>query len=507
MASYLLFSRTAGFNGNRGTWDVAGIAGFGGSIGGNSDFSGGPEQFADGMASMFGLTGGFTPALGTAMAAGKAISTTGGASFTDGPTLAAFSVAADRVSLALEDGDWNDIKNLEIVLRTDDLAERVVLENFVDVRLKLGDGVKTPSGVTYEVDVLNAKRGEIDASELDGGLRLLLTTASNEAGWVNTVTVTGSDFDDAFTYAEGEDFTGAGGLVVTGGANATIVTDMGGDEGSVALSLAYGYANGRTTADILAAWDADGADLATNGSFTSHRDAAFRLNADSTGLGVRNTGDRSFEIDGKDALYVSIGGEFSGQKAHKVTIDLSLFYERELFGLLGANGFEGAVVTLFDFDTEVFSGTFASESGDWFRNGTSAGLSQIVIDSAGAFTFDTVRISAIDDPSRRDPHDFLVRGVTFEGLFAAGGDVVTLGPGRDRITFDATDAANVLDTVYGFEAGIDSVTILTADGTGAGVTVTEIAGDTVFTFAHDAAKALIIRDMTGLVAGDDYLFA
>lgn len=507
MASYLLFSRSALFNGNRGAWDIAGLAGFGGTIGGSAAFDGGPEGFADGIASLFDLSGGASAAVGTAMAAGKALSTSGGTSFTAGPSLATFSVTEDRISLGLEGSNWNDIKNLELVLRTDDLVERVTIENFVDVRLKLGDGVKAPSGRTYEVDVLNTKRGEIDASELDGGLRLVLTTSSNEAGWSNTVTVTGSDFDDNLSYGAGESFTGAAGLVVTGGANATIVTDMGGDEGSFSLSLSYGYANGPTTAAILAQWAADGAALASNGSFTSHRDTAFRLNADSIGLGVRSPGDRSFEIDGKDAIHVSIGGEFAGQRAHKVTIDLSLFYERELFGLLGANGFEAAVVTLFDFDTEVFSGTFASTSGDWFRNGASPGLSQIVIDSGGAFAFDTVRISAVDDPTRRDPHDFLLRGITFEGLFAAGGDVVTLGPGRDRVTFDATDAANTLDTLYGFDAGLDTVTILTADGTGAGVTVREVAGDTVFTFADDAAKALILRGVTGLVAGDDYLFA
>jgi len=507
MASYLLFSRSAGFNGNRGTWDVAGIAGFGGATGSNSAFSGGPESFADGMASLFDLTGGFSPALIPAMAAGKAISTNGGMSFTSGPSLEVFSVTTARLSLSLAEQDWNDIKNLELVLRTDDLIERVIIENFVDVRLKLGDGVKFPSGTTYEVDVLNAKRGEIDASELDGGLRLMLTTTSNEATWINTFTAIGSGFDDNFAYGEGESFIGAGGLIASGGANATIITNMGGDQGSFALTLAYGYANGPTTADILAQWDAHGAALSTNGSFTSHRDVAFRLHAESTGLGVRSPGDRSFEIDGQDALYVTIGGAFAGQKAHKVTIDLSLFHERELFGLLGADGFEAAVITLFDFDTEVFSGTFASESGDWFRNGTSAGLSTIVIDSLGAFAFDTVRLSAVDDPSRRDPHDFLVRGVTFEGLFAAGGDVVTLGPGRDLITYDATDVTNTIDTLYGFEAAIDAVTIITADGTGAGVTVAEIAGDTLFTFAHDAAKALIIRGVTGLVAGDDYLFA
>jgi hypothetical protein len=507
MASYLLFSRTALFNGNRGAWDVAPLAGFGGSVGGASAFDGGPESFANGTGSLFDLSGGLSPALGTAIASGRAISTTGGASFTAGPSLATFSVTADALMLALADKHWNDIKNLELVLRTDDLVERVVIENFVDVRLKLGDGVKFPSGRTYEVDVLNVKRGEIDASELDGGLRLELTTSSNEAGWINTVTVTGSDFDDTLFYGAGDSFVGAGGLVVTGGANATIVTDMGGDQGHFALSLSYGYANGPTTADILAQWQADGAALVANGSFTSHRDAAFRLHPDSIGLGVRSAGDRSFEIDGKDAVYVSIGGDFAGQRAHKVTIDLSLFYERELFGLLGADGFEAAVITLFDFDTVVFSGTFASTSGDWFQNGASPGLSQIVIDSLGAFAFDTVRISAVDDPSRRDPHDFLLRGITFEGLFAAGGDVVTLGPGRDLVTFDATDAANTLDTLYGFESGIDLITIITASGTGAGVTLAEIAGDTVFTFADDPAKALIVRGVTGLVAGDDYLFA
>jgi hypothetical protein len=507
MASYLLFSRTAAFNGNRGAWDVAALAGFGGAIGGASAFDGGPEAFADGTASLFDLSGGPSTATGTAMAAGRAISTSGGASFTAGPSLASFSVTADKVTLALAEGDWNSIKNLELVLRTDDLVERVTIENFVDVRLKLGDGVKIPSGRTYEVDVLNVKRGEIDASELDGGMRLALTTSSNEAGWVNTVTITGSDFDDALSYGAGDSFVGAGGLVVTGGANATIVTDMGGDQGRIALSLSYGYATGPSTAAILAQWESDGAALAANGRITSHRDAAFRLHADSIGLGVRSVGDRSFEIDGKDALYVSIGGDFAGQRAHKVTIDLSLFYERELFGLLGANGFEAAVITLFDFDTVVFSGTFASTSGDWFQNGASPGLSRIVIDSLGAFAFDTVRISAVDDPARRDPHDFLVRGVTFEGLFAAGGDVVTLGPGRDLVTFDATDAANTLDTLYGFESGIDVITIITADATGAGVTVAEIAGDTVFTFADDPAKALIVRGVTGLVAGDDYLFA
>lgn len=506
MASYLLFSRTASFNGNRGAWDVAGKPGFGGSTGGSSAFSGGPQSFLNNTGSLFDLSGGGSAALAMAEASGKALTTTAGTSFTAGPTLSSFSVGPDAISLGLRTSDWNSIKNLELVLRTDDLVEKVTIENFVDVRLKLGDGVKAPSGNTYEVEVLNAKRGEIDASELDGGLQLTLTTSSNDATWLNTFVVTGSDFDDSLTYGAGLSFTGSGGLAVVGGANVTIRTDMGGDQGAFALSLAYGYDNAASTAAILADWAADGAILAASGRFTSHREIPFTIHPDSIGLGIRSPGDRSIEIDGSDVFSVSIGGAFAGQKATKVTIDLSLFYERELFGLLGPNGFEAAVVRLFDGGTEVFSGTFASTSGDWFTAGTRPGLSSIVIDGGGAFLFDTVTLSAVDDPTRSDPHDFLVRGVTFEGLFTAGGDVATLGPGRDIVTYDATDAANALDTLLGFDTALDQIRIVTADGTGAGVSVSVIGADTVFTFADDPAKALIVRGVTGLVAGDDYLF-
>lgn len=503
MASYLLFSRNAAFNGNRGAWDVAGIAGFGGS----GPFGAGPETFANNVGSVFELAGGGSPALASAMLAGRALTTTGGASFTAGPTLAAFSVTADAITVALMDRDWNTIKNLELVLRTDDLVEKVTIENFVDVRLKLGDGVKRDSGETYEVDVLNAKRGQIDASELDGGLSLLLTTSSNDRRWENTFVVTGSGFDDEMTFAAGDSFTGAGGLAVVGGANVTIRTDMGGDDGAFALGLAYGYDNAASTAAILADWQADGATLSANGRFTSHRDVTFRMPAEATGLGIRGPGDRSFEIDGPDVFTVAIGGDFAGQKATKVTIDLSLFFERELSGLLGANGFEGAIVRLRDGGTEVFSDSFASTSGDWFRAGASPGLSRIVIDGEGEFVFDTVLISAIDDLSRRDPHDFLVRGVTFEGLFASGGDIATLGPGIDIVTYDATDADNALDTLIGFDTARDRIVIVTPGGTGAGVSVMEAGGNTVFTFADDEAKAIIVRGVTGLVAGDDYVFA
>ncbi|WP_291298085.1 hypothetical protein [Elioraea sp.] len=506
MASYVLFSRTASFSGTRNAWDVAGHGGFGGSLGGTSAFDGGPEGFVNGTGSLFDLSGGPSAALVTAATAGRALTTSGGASFTAGPVLDTFSVGPDALVIALEDSDWNAIKNLELVLRTDDLVEKVTIENFVDVRLKLGDGIKTPSGRTYEVEVLNAKRGEIDASDLDGGLVLTLTTSSNDATWVNTFIVTGSDFDDAVSYGAGESFVGAGGLVVVGGANATIETNLGGDSGSFATLLAYGYDSGANTAAVIADWEGDGAVIAANGRITSHLSVpATFLSPAAIGLGIRGTDDRSFEIDGPDVFSVTIGGDFAGTKASKVTIDLSLFYQNELIQQLGPAGFEGAVVTLYDEGVEVFSGSFASLSGDQYSR-TKPGLSQIVIDGAGDFVFDTVALSAVTDPTRSDPHDFLVRGIIFEGVFAAGGDTADLGPGRDIVTYDATDAENGVDTLTGFDAAVDEIRIDTADGTGAGVSVAEAFGDTVITFANDAAKAIILKGVTGLVAGDDYVF-
>lgn len=506
MASYVLFSRSASFSGTRNAWDVAGHAGFGGSLGGTSAFDGGPQAFVNGTGSLFDLAGGPSAALATAAAAGRALTTSGGANFTAGPQLKTFTAGPDALVFALEDNDWNAIKNIELVLRTDDLVEKVTIENFVDVRLKLGDGIKVPSGRTYEVEVLNAKRGEIDAGDLDGGLVLTLTTSSNDATWVNTFLVTGSDFDDAVSYGAGESFVGAGGLVVVGGANVTIATNLGGDGGGFATLLAYGYDSGATTAAVIADWEGDGAVIAANGRITSHLSVPVGFLApDAIGLGIRGTADRSFEIDGPDVFSVTIGGEFAGTKATKVTIDLSLFYQNELIQQLGANGFEGAVVTLLDDGVAVFSGTFASLSGDQYGR-TKPGLSQIVIDGEGDFVFDTVSLSAIVDPSRSDPHDFLVRGITFEGAFAAGGDTAALGPGRDRVTYDATDAANGVDTLTGFDRALDQLRIDTADGTGSGVTVAEAFGDTVFTFADDAGKAIILKGVTGLVAGDDYVF-
>jgi hypothetical protein len=506
MTSYLLFSRTAAFNGQRGAWDVAVHGGFGGAAGGTSAFDGGPEGFVNGTGSLFALAGGPSAALVAAASSGRALTTSGGASFTAGPLLEAFSVVPEALVVALDDTDWNAIKNLELVLRTDDLVEKVTVENFVDVRLKLGDGVKAPSGRTYEVAVLNAKRGEIDAGELDGGLVLTLTTSSNDATWINTFIVTGSGFDDAVGYGAGESFVGAGGLVVVGGANATIETNLGGDGGAFATSLAYGYDNAATTTGVIADWAADGAVIEASGRITSHRSVpASFLAPDAIGLGIRGTADRSFEIDGPDMFSVTIGGAFAGTTASKVTIDLALFYQNELIQQLGAAGFEGAVVTLFDEGVAVFSATFASLSGDQYSK-AKPGLSQIVIDGEGAFVFDTVALSAVDDPARSDPHDFLVRGITFEGVFAAGGDTADLGPGRDIVTYDATDAENGVDTLAGFEATRDTLRIDTADGSDVGVTIAEAFGDTVFTFADDATKAIILKGVTGLVAGDDYMF-
>lgn len=497
MASYVTFSRSSTFNGTRNAWDVAGVGGFGASA-----FGGGPESFVNNSGSLFSLAGGPSSALTTAMGSGKVLTTNAGVSFTAGPALETFSITDGAIELGLKSSDWNAIKNLELVLTTDDLVEKVVIENFVDVRLKLGDGIKAPTGQTYEVEILNAKRGEVDASGLEGGLDLLITTSSNDNTWVNAFTVTGSDFDDTISYAAGESFTGAGALNVVGGAFVTITTDMGGDQGSFAFSLAYGYDNMATTEALIADWQADGAIIEANGRITSSRSipASF-LPEGVVGLGIRGTDDRSFEIDGPDVFSVTIGGAYEGQKASKVTIDLTVFYQNEL----GPNVFEGAVISLYDGETLVFSDTYQSFSGDSYGK-TRPGNSQIVIDSEGAYSFDTVKISAIDDPARADPHDFLVRGLTFEGLFSSGGDTLNLGPGADIVVYDVTDADNKLDTLIGFDTVLDLLRIDTASGNGTGVTVAEIGGDTVFTFADDPGKAIIVEGVTGLVAGNDYVF-
>ncbi len=497
MASYVTFSRTSTFNGTRSAWDVAGVGGFG-----SGTFGGGAESFANNSGSLFDLSGGPSAALTNAMGSGKVLTANNGVSFSVAPALKTFEVTGDAIQFGLNKSDWNAIKNLELVLSTDDMVEKVTIENFVDVRLKLGDGVRFPTGETYEVEILNAKRGEVDASELEGGLNLLITTSSNDNTWVNAFTVTGSSFDDTMTYGAGESFTGAGALSVVGGAFVTITTDMGGDQGSFAFSLAYGYDNMATTDAVIADWQADGAIIEASGRITSHRSVpASFLPEGVVGLGIRGTEDRSFEIDGPDVFSVTIGGAHAGQQATKVTIDLSVFYQNEL----GPNVFEGAVISLYDGDTLVLTDTFQSFSGDSYGK-TRPGNSQIVIDSLGEYSFDTVRISAIDDPTRADPHDFLIRGVTFEGLFTSGGDVVNLGPGRDVVIYDATDADNHLDTLFGFDTALDQLRIDTATNTGAGVSVAELGGDTVFTFDFDPTKAIIVKGVVGLVAGDDYVF-
>jgi hypothetical protein len=87
----------------------------------------------------------------------------------------------------LADRDWNSIKNLELSIDSADLAglEQITLRNIVDVRVKLGDTAAPPPREKgafdrfISLDIQNAKRGSVDASESEFNVSLTLSTASN----------------------------------------------------------------------------------------------------------------------------------------------------------------------------------------------------------------------------------------------------------------------------------------------------------------------------------------
>ncbi|WP_144186264.1 hypothetical protein [Elioraea rosea] len=102
---------------------------------------------------------------------------------------------AGGVSIVLADRDWNGIKNVEVVLTNAELGGSgsvpdVFIRNIVDVRVKLGDSLATQGGPPPSATLVieNAKRGEIDASEL-GQLWATVSLASNEEGWGNTFVI------------------------------------------------------------------------------------------------------------------------------------------------------------------------------------------------------------------------------------------------------------------------------------------------------------------------------
>ncbi len=207
---------------------------------------------------------------------------------------------ADGVlSMSLANRDWNGIKNLEILIDSEDLAglSGISIRNFVDVRIKLGSEAVTPdcqgnghSGA-YVIDIENVKRGELIGTQSDKGIDASLTLTTNLARanvteWQASFVMIGSQFGDSLTLAQGDmagpaatlgsqvfDNTGRLQLITAnlgagddafdgGNARAQTAVTLGSDFGKLFLeaagTLTLGFSGGDQTATgQLADWFAD----------------------------------------------------------------------------------------------------------------------------------------------------------------------------------------------------------------------------------------------------------
>lgn len=131
------------------------------------------------------------------------------------------SFTGDTLSVSMSDVDWNDIKNVEVLIdyRDSDIKS-LAIQNFVDGRLKIGaeacfaDDASPEVGRGYGVVVTNVKRGEFDGSYADDSVTLSASLYSN-SGWDNNYYVTTSRNADSVTITGGDrarmdDVAGAG---------------------------------------------------------------------------------------------------------------------------------------------------------------------------------------------------------------------------------------------------------------------------------------------------------
>jgi hypothetical protein len=254
--SYLFFSQTSNANGTRDTWG-GGLGGTGGVRTGRID---GVDQLVDqsafdvpasnavnGRTAVFDLeflSGGDASFFNTAIADARVFDTAATPGLKYNPVFDALGVAAETITAKLADADWNAIKNIEILIDSSELAGGgfggIDIENFVDVRIKLGTAdVAAPpatdtapgaaSGIAYDIAIANAKRGQLDYSDSDGGVATTLSLASNNQTWQNSFFVDGSGFGDRLVLAPG-DHTGRSTdnqVLVTDGSLTLLVADLG----------------------------------------------------------------------------------------------------------------------------------------------------------------------------------------------------------------------------------------------------------------------------------------
>lgn len=260
--SYILFSQTSSAEGQRNLWnsgsgqataatnaavvngalvtnvanslfDEYAIAKAGGWTGGLglSDYLSTGALVQNGVKAIYDLSavdatsdgnGDISAAFASAMAAGGNVLKAGPAnqSGANDRTLdgeSAYSVVNGKQTLnvGLGDVNWNDVKNVEVRIdsaQTGDGFDALVLRSFVDVRVKVGDteGCRDAkeflSGTvgTFEVDILAGKRGQVDGAQSDMRLDVEIDVWTNNSGWQNSFSSTGSVFDDRFVVSFGE---------------------------------------------------------------------------------------------------------------------------------------------------------------------------------------------------------------------------------------------------------------------------------------------------------------
>lgn len=254
--SYLFFSQTSNANGTRDSWG-GGLGGTGGVRTGRID---GVDQLVDqsafdvpagnavnGKTAVFDLeflSGGDATFFNSAIAHGRVFDTAITPGLKYNPVFDELAAPAETITAKLADSDWNAIKNIEILIDSSELAgggfSRIDIGNFVDVRIKLGTsavpappaGATAPgaqSGIKYEVAIDNAKRGQLDYTDSDGGVATTLSLASNNQTWQNSFFVDGSGFGDRLVLAQG-DHTGRSTdsqVLVTDGSLTLLVADTG----------------------------------------------------------------------------------------------------------------------------------------------------------------------------------------------------------------------------------------------------------------------------------------
>lgn len=229
--SYVVFSQSSGGTGQRNTWD-GGVGDGGGSpnsvpgiiqgvpttvAASNFNANANVEQVNGSTArhSLDFVAGGTHAGSGLAnnLADGRVFT---GAAGNQNPVVAG-GFADGVLAFSLANNDWNGIKNLEILIDSEDLAglKGIAIRNFVDVRIRLGDEAVRPAcdsdgyAGSYTVSIENVKRGELIASESDKGVDATISltanlVSANVSEWQASFVMVGSQFGDTLRVEQGD---------------------------------------------------------------------------------------------------------------------------------------------------------------------------------------------------------------------------------------------------------------------------------------------------------------